>query len=196
MNNLQIKIYESYVKKANDFFAWAFDQGTFEISAVLDGQEENRVITITDIIAPKTDKILIVPPEDFRQLLKKSIEYFTGYELISTTGACVLTKKYIERINSHIRGGLDHNHQPEEVINPSPQDIIRASQILYMFSRERWYIPEVIHGRKGFEVFCYPRHDLYNLIRREILTKDYVQEWFNANRDHFHIQNVEVIKGK
>ncbi len=204
----KLKVWESYLEKANDFFAWAQKEGFKELSAFIEGKEEGNYIVLTDILLPKKDKILTHTRKEHEYYLNHQDacgQLEKDYELLCCDIACCLTPSYGKRILSgpsgdNIKGGV-HNHSAGAPREPSIGDLSALIDLLRFFDHRQKYLVSVMYFGNEFETFHFPKEDVYFLKKMEKEVGSYVAghralHWFRTNREIFNLRRYEVIKGK
>jgi hypothetical protein len=204
----RLMVWESYLEKANEFFAWAGKRGLKELSALIEGKEEGDDIVLTDILLPKKDRILIHT--------RKEHEYYIlhqdacgqlekDYELLCCDTACCLTPSYGKRILSSPSAdsikGWAHNHSAGDPEKPSLGDFLALVDFLRFFDHRQKYLVSVIYFGNEFETFHFPKEDIYFLRQMEkergsYVAQHYAAGWFERNKETIALHRYEVIKGK
>lgn len=192
----ELRIYESYLCKSKEFFSFLKKKPRqkFELSAVSIGFEENHYVTLTDLITPDLDKILITTNDELKNLESRVIKQ---YELITTRDHSMLTEAFVKKLNNQLQG-REHNHPCRREI-PTVGDIIRISQCRQLMKPIQKYFIEIIHLGLKTNIFYYPV-DLLSFIYRTIcsygIKQARLEAWLQANKEALLINDYEVIKGK
>jgi hypothetical protein len=196
MRRPELRVYESYLEKSKEFFYMLAERPKerFEMCAIAKGVEEEQCITLTDLITPRKERILITCLEEFRSLEEKASRQ---YELITTHDRSMLTRKFVKKINGYMQG-REHNHPGKRKI-PTVGDIVKISECQSLLKPGQKYFVDIIHQGNGRNIFYYNREDLnfiYSKIYREGINQKRIEDWLQRNKKAFSISKYDIVKGK
>jgi hypothetical protein len=190
-----LSVHESYIRKADEFFAWGRGLGEYEVGAINLSVEKGDAVTLTDFLAPKRDSVMRARSGCLENgnLMETKRTLGEQVELVATKRRCWLSSMFYNRIKTPIDGHA-HNHFVKT--RPSGQDIIALAASLSRTNSEHEFAVDTIYHSGGFNIFCFLKHDLAYLIEHDILMSNYVEEWLEQNYSRIHIENYEIIKDK
>lgn len=196
MSRPELRVYESYLEKSREFFSMLKENPSqsFEMCAIAQGTEEDQCVTLTELITPRRNNILVTCLKKFKSLESKVKHQ---YELITTNDRSMLTQKFVNRMKGYMQG-REHNHPGKRKI-PTVGDIVKISECQTLLKPGQKYFVEIIHQGNGMNIFYYNREDLnfiYNKIYREGINQRRIEDWLQRNKKAFSISKYDIIKGK
>jgi hypothetical protein len=188
----KVRLYESYVKKAEKFFSRGNKNGCFEFSALVTTLQEKDYVTITDIILPKKRRILVTTDEELERISEINSD---KYELIASPNNCLLTRRYLRRVQNCC-DGIEHQHTDANELRPSTTDIIYLAKLLGRVNPQSNYLIHVIRRDKELGVFCFRKTHIQQLTEQEFILSSTICEWYENKCQEIKAKDIEIIKDK
>jgi len=188
----RVRLHESCIEQAKQLLYGQDNIQRYELSAILVGEEQNNQVTLTELVIPQREKILLLNPQDSAIAMMND----TDYELISTSNRNFLTPRYWERLITKKVHGRNHNH-PAGSESPTVSDMVGASECLPLMEPKQRYFIEIIYAGRSTHIFFYRAEDLYYIQKKkkEGIPYAVIQKWLDKNIEKLRIKDFEVLKG-